>query len=265
MKTLATGEQPLSRRGGCPRVVDVATAAAQNRRDHMEDFAHVERSFAGRDDYLYAAVFDGHGGDAVSRRASRELHGLLAAELAAGAPVEAAMRRTFLAFDASVAAEPCGSTAAVLVLQGATLAVANAGDSHVLLVSGGSANLLTADHRLTNDAEFRRVVAAGARIWDSYACLSDGGPGLQCTRSLGDREFRRIGILAEPETSSRTLAADDLWLIAATDGVWDGLDPETVGGIARTASTAKEAAERIRDAALDAHSDNVTVVAIRRA
>lgn len=86
-----------------------------------------------------------------------------------------------------------------------------------------------------------------------------------CTRALGDRQFRRIGIIAEPAVSTRTLAAEDAWLIAATDGVWDGLEPSAVGHLARAASTAREAADSVLAAAVEACTDNVTVVAVRRA
>ena len=240
---------------------DAAVVTAQNRRPHMEDHVHVEQPFAGHPDSMYVGVFDGHGGAAVSRRAARDLHALLAAEMHRGLPPDVAMFPAFRAFDETVAAEPSGSTAAVLVLQGDRLTVANAGDSHIILVSRGKTSQLTAEHRLTNEAERQRVVAAGAELWGQYACLPDGR-GLMCTRSLGDREFRSIGILAEPAVATQVTTAEDLWVIAATDGVWDGLEPELVGRIAMTATTARDAAERIRDAAVAANPDNVSVVAI---
>jgi len=228
----------------------------------MEDTAHVEPSFGGPADSLYVGVFDGHGGEAVSRKASERLHSLLAVEVAAGRPLASAIPRAFRAFDDSVAAEPCGSTAAIAVLVGGKLTVGNAGDSHVALVSRGGVSVLTTNHRLTNEAEYRRVVGAGASIRGRYACLPDGS-GLECTRSLGDREFRRIGILPEPDVATRMLAAEDEWIVLATDGVWDTLEVEEVGRLTRGATTAKLAAETTRDAALAAGDDNVTVVAVR--
>ncbi|HEV8594976.1 MAG TPA: PP2C family protein-serine/threonine phosphatase [Thermoplasmata archaeon] len=243
-------------------MLEVGAVTAQGRRDHMEDFVRVEQPFAGGPGSLYAAVFDGHGGDAVSRRASNELHRLLAAGMASGRPFRDAIREAFREFDDSVSLEPCGSTAAVLLLQGGHAEVANAGDSHALLVSGAGSALLTTDHRLSNEGEHRRVVAAGAKVSGPYACLPDGR-GLMCTRSLGDREFRAIGILAEPDFASRALRAADEWIVLGSDGVWDGLEPEAVAALARSADTARLAAERIRDAALKANTDNVSVIAIR--
>lgn len=230
----------------------------------MEDFAHVERPYLGREDGLYVGVFDGHGGASVAHRASREMHRVLAAETGTGLSVDIALPRAFRAFDETVAAEPSGAVAVVCVLLGASLAVANAGDSHAILVSPSRTERLTADHRLADDDERARVLAAGATIRGPYACLPSG-EGLMCTRALGDRPFRRIGIIAEPAVATRTLAAEDAWLIAATDGVWDGLEPSAVGHLVRAASTAREAADSVLAAAVESCTDNVTVVAVRRA
>jgi len=228
----------------------------------MEDFVRVQPSFAGREGWLYAGVFDGHNGDEVSRRASEELHGILAEELEQERPVDAAIRSTFLTFDERVAEEEAGATAAVLVLQGDSLTVGNAGDSHVALISKAGVGLLTTDHRLTNEGEYRRVVGAGGRVVGQYAVLP-WGKGLVCTRSLGDRPFRRIGIIPEPDVSERILGPEDEWLILGSDGVWDGLTPEAVADLARGEASAQSAADRIRASALEKNDDNVSVIAIR--
>lgn len=229
----------------------------------MEDFIRIERPFAGREHWLYAAVFDGHGGAQVARRASTRLHALIAAELRAGRPSRDAMSPTFLAFDEEVAEEPSGATAAVVLAQGNALTVANVGDSHVVLVSQAEARILTTDHRLTNEAEYRRVVAAGARIWGPYACLPDGR-GLMPTRTLGDREYRPIGIVADPDVAIRTLETSDVGVVVASDGVWDALSPDVVGGLVRRAATASAAAAAVAQRALADSSDNVSVVVILR-
>jgi len=229
----------------------------------MEDFVHVEPAFTGRSDRLYVGLFDGHGGETVAHWAARDMHGLLAGELQAGLPHAEAFRRAFHAFDESVAAQRGGAVAAVLVLEGDTLWVANTGDVTVLLVSEGSERVLTADHRLTNEGEYARLKAAGATIRAPYAFMP-GGEGLMPTRSLGDRPFRSIGVLATPDVTSLALAPPDSWIVVGTDGVFDPLDAATVARLARASTTANLAAERIRAEALARGDDNVSVVAIRR-
>lgn len=220
----------------------------------------VER-FRGREGSLYAAVFDGHGGDGVSRAAADRLHVLLAAEMAS-LPAEAALGRAFRTLDAETAAEPSGSTAVVLVLQGGRATVANVGDSHAMLVSAGGARIVTADHRLTNEEEYRHVVAAGAKIWGPYLCLPDGA-GVMVTRALGDRAFRSVGLRCEPSVTSLDLGKEDEAFVLASDGVWDAVEEDIVADLARQAASAKAAVERIVEAGLAFGTDNVGSVVVR--
>ncbi|KAG2452023.1 hypothetical protein HYH02_003061 [Chlamydomonas schloesseri] len=53
--------------------LDVGYSSAQGARDTMEDEVQVHYNTVGH--YLYAAVFDGHGGDMAARWLSKELHG----------------------------------------------------------------------------------------------------------------------------------------------------------------------------------------------
>jgi len=246
-----------------PRVVDVAVAQGQGPRDHMEDFVRVESAFTGRSDRLYVGVFDGHGGEAVAHRAAGDLHGLLAAELQAGLPPAEAFRRAFQTFDDSVAGEQGGAVAGVLVLEGDRLWVANTGDVTILLVSEGTERVLSGDHRLTNEGEYARLKAAGAIIRAPYAFMP-GGEGLMPTRSLGDRPFRSIGVLATPDVTSLALTPRDSYIVVGSDGVFDPLEASTVARLARASNTANLAADRIISEALALGDDNVTVVAIRR-
>src|SRR3972149_1752382 len=112
-----------------------------------------------------------------------------------------------------------GPPAATFYVDGPRVAVANAGDAHVVAVSGDAAVRLTEEHRITNEAELQRVVAAGATIWGPYVCLPSGD-GLMVTRSLADFEFERIGIVPEPVVSPHPLPPG--FLVAACDGLWDG-------------------------------------------
>ncbi|MBI4415785.1 MAG: protein phosphatase 2C family protein [Euryarchaeota archaeon] len=240
---------------------DAAAHAIQGGRGYMEDFVRLEPRFRGRGDALYAAVFDGHGGDAVARRAAARMHAILTLEMERE-PAEAALARSFRAFDAEIVNETSGAAAVVAVLGGQTLTVANVGDCHAVLVSGDRATRLTTEHRLENEEEFRRVVAAGARIWGPYACLEDGS-GLMVTRALGDRPFRTIGIVCDPAVAARTLGSDDRWVLLGSDGIWDGITPEEGAKLVRDAATAEEAARRLVEVAAPRTGDNTSAIAVR--
>jgi protein phosphatase 2C family protein 2/3 len=226
----------------------------------MEDFAHVVEPF-GASEGLYAAVFDGHGGDAVSRLASERLATILG-EWWDRVPSDAALRSAFLAFDGEVAGEGAGSAAVVVVLENEMLLVANAGDSHAIVVSDSDQDVLTQEHRLENMEEYERVVAAGAWIRGPYMCLPNG-KAVMTTRSLGEPQFKRIGQLAEPAVASRTIGADDRWLVLGSDGVWDALAADEVAELVRSQTTADAAADLVMSKALAVGDDNVSTIVVK--
>jgi len=239
-------------------VYEVAERTAQGKRTYMEDFVRVVQPFGG--DGLYAAVFDGHGGEDVSRRGSDRLHAILAARWESESAADA-LASAFNAFDIEVAGEKAGAVVAVCVLEGDWLSVANVGDCHALVVSESGQEIVTQDHRLTNREEYDRVVAAGARIRGPYMCLP-GGRGLMTTRAFGDVAFKQIGQLAEPAVATRPIGSRDQWLVLGSDGVWDFLAAEDVAAIVRPASTASAAADQLLEKVLAVSDDNVSVIVI---
>lgn len=93
------------------------------------------------------------------------------------------------------------------------------------------------------------------------------------TRALGHKMLAQYGVLAVPTVQRCLLTADDFCLVAASDGVWDVLDEESVVGlVARQAAEglsagriagrlAKEAVRTAMDA-MDGDADNTTVAVV---
>ena len=188
--------------------VSAGVCTRQGTRSYMEDRALACALAPG---LLYAAVFDGHVGDAAAEYCAQELHRTVRSRLggtnddALEAALEGAFESTNAAFLAATAPdEVAGTTACVLlrVSHADTLSVhaANAGDSRAVLclahaggaVSGTHAvEQLTRDHKPDDPDETTRIEAAGGSIWD----MEDGcggrvvGPDnvsmLQVARSLG--------------------------------------------------------------------------------
>ena len=51
------------------------------------------------------------------------------------------------------------------------------------------------------------------------------------SRSIGDRELKKVGVIADPtidiiDISSLAAKGDELFVVAATDGLYDHVDPE---------------------------------------
>jgi serine/threonine protein phosphatase PrpC len=226
----------------------------------MEDRWAVQATAHG----LFAAVYDGHGGARVADRAAADLHLAVLRARQAGLQPGDALRRAFAEVAAVTADEECGSTVAALFLTGTAVTTAHVGDSRVARIGQAESEALTRDHRLDASGERERVLRMGARLEPPYVVRGDRG--LMMTRSLGDCWFRPVGVMAEPEVGGHALEADDVALVAATDGLWDVLGIEDAARIVRRAATGQAAADALIDAALAADaSDNVTALVVRLA
>lgn len=123
-----------------------------------------------------------------------------------------------------------GTTATVCVVDGPTLTTAWVGDSRAVLARVGKdgdgkpvveAHALTVDHDVDNEAELKRIETAGGSVFGRYFAVKDADGILQLSRSLGDVGFHRGNVVtAEPEIGQRKISDDDMFLIAASDGLW---------------------------------------------
>lgn len=222
---------------------------------------------------LYA-VFDGHGGAVTARYAAATLPDTVAKKINHSAPGgsvfggrgggnEEILRESFE--EISRAIEPRtedGATALAVLIGSGQITWGNAGDCRLLLVTTNGYQQLTREHRLDNPTELQRLTRIGrAVIRPPY--LYVGPYGLMPTRSLGDRNFKAAGVIATPEVGGRLSEVEDLWLIAATDGVWDILTNDEVARITAWHKIPKTIAESIADAAIENGStDNVTVLVV---
>ncbi len=228
-------------------------------RAEMED-EHVVELESVRPLRILGGVFDGHGGIAVAHLAKNRFVPLFRAAHPSGP--EAAFRSAYAAIQRESEGMAGGAVAVTFWIDGPRVTVANAGDAHVVAVAGDRATRLTEDHRITNEVELKRVVGAGATIWGPYVCLPDGR-GIMPTRSLGDHELTKVGVLSEPAISIHALEPG--FLIAACDGLWDVMDPGELPEVLRGVPGARAAAEAIAHEALQVRKtgDNLTVLVVR--
>lgn len=115
-----------------------------------------------------------------------------------------------------------GSTATaclVTALHGKKYVVtANLGDSKALLIRGDSSIELTFDHTTHAPSEVARVEAMGKKIINHRLCGC-----LSITRAFGDHALIPHGLSQEPYCSCFLLHSEDVCLLVASDGLWDGV------------------------------------------
>ena len=97
--------------------------------------------------------------------------------------------------------------------------------------------LLSHIHRLSNNEELTRLSDFGARLQDQFIVHpKDTGifypRKISLTRTVGYLEFGEgTGVISEPQGSEIDLTRDDRYLLLATDGLCDCIDPKTLASL----------------------------------
>lgn len=253
---------------------------------------------------VYFGVFDGHGGSQVSELAAKQLHKNILAHFRSkqvqpasrDEKLKGAVREAFIQTDKEILAlaerkkfEQQGSTAIVALLHGnpklgtaLRLVVANVGDSRAVLCRAGQAVAVSDDHKPDRLDEKKRIERAGGLVlnvrgaWRIAAPANPGSSkkasrreyqGLAMTRSLGDSYFKQSNALStpDPEVKILPITDKDLFLVMATDGIYNVMSNQDVVDCAsKHWDDAEEAAKNIVRTAFQKGSDeNLTAMVIQ--
>ncbi|XP_038876905.1 protein phosphatase 2C 57 isoform X2 [Benincasa hispida] len=176
----------------------------QGLREEMEDDAVVRSD--GFNGFLFAAVFDGHGGYSSVKFLREELYKDCVAALQGGLllnegdfeVIRAALEKAFddtdkrllLLLEAAGEEDESGSTATVAFIRNDVLFVSHLGDSCIVLSRSGGAQVLTSSHRpygnnSTSLQEIRRIREAGGWIVNGRICGD-----ISVSRAFGDIRFK---------------------------------------------------------------------------
>jgi serine/threonine protein phosphatase PrpC len=214
---------------------------------------------------LVVAVFDGHGKHGLKvAKQTRELFQESASSIASWAPGQLTSRFTELfrqaqsTFEQDKAAAASGTTATIAVLSPVSQAVtfAHVGDSSAIIGIGTNLKFSTKDHDF-DEADKERVDKCGGEIREfptkekTVRRIYGKGtnyPALALSRSLGDTDAHRYGVLDEPEVSENVPFKLGHLLVMASDGVWNVVSKDSVLNVA-TVGSAADAAERVVECA----------------
>ncbi|XP_029950222.1 protein phosphatase Mn(2+)-dependent 1K [Salarias fasciatus] len=225
------------------------------------------------DSILYFAVFDGHGGSEAADFCEKYLEKFIKDFVADEDNLELVLTKTFLEVDKALAkhlhfspnAMNAGTTATVALLRdGIELVVGSVGDSRAMLCRKGKALKLTVDHTPERKDEKERIKKSGGFItWNSLGQPNVNGR-LAMTRSIGDFDLKKMGVIAEPETKRIMLHhSHDSFLALTTDGVNFIMNSQEICNVINQCHDPKEAAQRISDQALQYGSeDNSTIIVV---
>ncbi|XP_024133321.1 integrin-linked kinase-associated serine/threonine phosphatase 2C isoform X2 [Oryzias melastigma] len=242
--------------GGCTHAVCAAglpelkayVAARRGEREEMQD-AHVLLPdmmgfLPSRPEHVsrlsYFAVFDGHGGARASRFAAEHLHHNLAKKFPPTGDAEhldklirKCLLDTFRQTDEDFLKKASsqkpswkdGSTATCVLVVDDVLYVANLGDSRAVMcrteaaAADGPQKLLTLalskEHNPTIYEERMRIQRAGGTVRDGRVLGV-----LEVSRSIGDGQYKRCGIISTPDLRRCQLTANDRFILLACDGLF---------------------------------------------
>ncbi|KAG7250809.1 hypothetical protein CRUP_003879, partial [Coryphaenoides rupestris] len=185
----------------------------------------------------YFAVFDGHGGTRASRYAADHLHLTLARKLPPRSSenldklIKKCLLDSFRQTDdeflkKASSQKPVwkdGCTATCLLVVHTTAYIANLGDSRAVLcqVEGVGEEqrvvslALSREHNPTLYEERIRIQRAGGTVREGRVMGVLG-----VSRSLGDGQYKRCGVICTPDLRTHTLTSADRFILLACDGLF---------------------------------------------
>jgi len=238
-----------------------AAISEKGPRPTMEDFYFLDVDFGGNG-WIYGGIYDGHGGDYAARYAAENLHLLFLEKILSGESPFQAFSESYEEIAGRISRQDSGTTAVDFFIKDGWIYVANVGDAEAIVLTDDNYIELSTLHRLDNQKERERVLRSGAMI--EYPYVVRGNRGLMPTRVLGDAYFRVVGVIPTPAAQKHKIEDKDLYLIAATDGLWDVAGKNEVASFARNYPEIEKLLEALKREALINRlgSDNLTVIAV---
>lgn len=173
-----------------------------------------------------------------------------------------------------------GTTAVVAILVGDYLLVANVGDSECAIGKTSAGELkgcaITQVHNCDNEDEIDRIKKEFPDTEfseDGYLVVTHNKINeyyLAMTRALGHKWLNKFGVSWVPYVYTETYTDRHQFLVLASDGVWDEIDPESVINFVDDCCndnlTAQETAEKLVEKALfladEDDKDNTTAIVV---
>ncbi|MDA2922211.1 protein phosphatase 2C domain-containing protein [Patescibacteria group bacterium AH-259-L07] len=249
-----------------------AIVLEQGRRPYMEDAYFLDLDFGKKirlrsqlwrgKEWIFGGVYDGHNGKEAAEYAANNLHKKFLKILLGGAEIKDAFVKTYQEISDELRYQDAGTCAANFFVKDKKIYVANVGDARILTISRSGFHQLTIDHRLDNLDERERIQAMGGEIEYPYAARD--GQGLMPTRTLGDEYFKPIGIIATPDINEYIVSDNDIYLIAATDGLFDVMTNEEVLEVSQKFDNPNDVAQTLKAQVLQNREggDNLTIIVL---
>ena len=225
-------------------------------RPEMQDFHCIKKFFGKNLNQSYFAIFDGHGGKDVAEYLSLNFHKFLINELNYElsekniSKIENSIKIAFQKIDNEILLNPnisnnIGSTATIIFIynfnqKNRILICANIGDSKGYLITKNNIKLITKEHKCDDLNEVKRIKESGGLVFQGRVYGT-----LMLTRSLGDKEMKKYGVIPLPDFYVKKIDEKDIFCVIGSDGIWDVIEEEELLNISKEKISSDEFAKKI--------------------
>ena len=244
-------------------------------RKEMEDFHYIKALLNKKLNLPYFGLFDGHSGKEVGIYLMNNLHKIISQELNINnvensENMKNIIKNSFEKIDKDINNQnfknETGSTGTVLLLYkdstsktGKSLICANVGDSKAYLINKKEMKIITKDHKCCDANEVKRIRDTGGVVFRERVFGT-----LMLTRTFGDKEMKKYGVLSTPDIFCHNIEEDDLFVIIASDGVWDVVEEEEIFKMSQDKISSNEFSKKIIQLAIDREThDNMSCIVVK--
>ena len=245
-------------------------------RKEMEDFHYIKALLNKKISCSYFGLFDGHSGKEVGVYLMENLHKIINQKLKESNDIDKIdvlkniVINSFEQVDKDINSKnfknETGSTGTVLLLfkdtnspSGKSILCANVGDSKAYLITKDEMRLITKDHKCSDQTEVKRIRDNGGVVFRERVFGT-----LMLTRSFGDKEMKKYGVLATPDIYVKNIESGDLFVVIASDGVWDVVEENEILQMAKEGISSSDFSKKIVGLAKerDTH-DNISCIVVK--
>ena len=245
-------------------------------RKEMEDFHYIKALLNQKIGCSYFGLFDGHSGKEVGMYLMQNLHKIISQELKNNNNINNSenmkliVTNSFEKIDKEIISKnfknESGSTGTVLLLyrdenspSGKSLLCANVGDSKAYLITKTEMKLITKDHKCSDSNEVKRIRDSGGVVFRERVFGT-----LMLTRSFGDKEMKKYGVVSTPDIFIKNIEEDDIFIVIASDGVWDVVEEDEIFKFSLDKLSSNDFSNKIVNLAKerDTH-DNISCIVIK--
>ena len=234
-------------------------------RDYMEDKGRVIQNIKGDPNSSLFCLFDGHGGDQVSKFLQQNFCQYFK-EMLPFNNVRDNLVSLFNNVDSKIKEKDffnVGATACIIYITKENgqrcLYSANIGDTRSVLISSNEYRRLSYDHRASDPNENERITKEGGFVFGGrvYGIL-------MLSRAFGDWELKPYGVLNVPHITRTNITNNDLYVVVASDGVWDVFEDMDIYEMSKGINNAKELCNNIVQKSIENGStDNISCFVIK--